>query len=248
MIDIDNISKHFQSARHRKDAPLLALDKVSFTAQRGRILALLGPNGAGKTTLMRIMAGIEQPSSGQVLVDNRLLEPGKPLPVSMVSDGLGLYPKLTGFENIAFFAELHGLTKVALEQAMVELNVALELEHLLQQATGTMSLGERMRIAIARALIHSPNIIILDEPMNGLDIEAVRRLRSFLSTLAHQQNKCIILSSHQMHEVERVADDVVILVNGKVKAYGTIPYLLARTQKNDFEEAFVQLAFEHDNE
>lgn len=248
MLKVDNITKTFRSAKTNQREMFVALDQVSFIAESGRILALLGPNGAGKTTLMRIMAGIETPSSGHVLVNKVHNNVAQKSIVSMVSDGFGLYPKLTGFENIAFFAKLHGLTSKAIEKAIVELNTALELKHLLQQSTGTMSLGERMRIAIARAMVHNPEIIILDEPMNGLDLQAVRRLRQFLSSLAYEQNKCIILSSHQMHEIERVADDVVILAKGKTKACGTIPELLEKTQKTDFEEAFLQLAFEDSSE
>lgn len=245
MIEVNALSKTFQSKQGNAKAVFKALDNVSFSANDGQITALLGPNGAGKTTLLRILSGLETANSGEITV-NQISGMFARKQLAYLSDGCGLYQRLTAYENIAYFGELHGLSKAQIAQRIALLSPPLNLEPLLARKVAGFSQGERMRVAIARALIHDPQTIVLDEPTNGLDLASVRKLRTFLQHLASPQggSKCILFSTHIMHEVEKIADQVVVIVKGQIKTIGTVAEISAQDAHADFEEAFVKLAFE----
>ena len=250
MIHVDQLAKRFEAPRRgwRRPAPAVqAVQNVSFTAHDGHILGLLGPNGAGKTTTLRLLAGLLPPDGGRMSVDGLDVaeRPREALArMGMLSDARGLYPRLTARENIVYFGRLQGLSAERAHERAGQLARMLEMEPLLDRRTEGFSQGERMKTSLARALVHDPANIVLDEPTNGLDVMATRALREALRFLrtAEGGGKCIVFSTHIMQEVERLCDSVVVVSQGCTVARGTVPELLAQTGLDDFESAFVQLA------
>ena len=225
-----------------------AVQDISLRAENGSITGLLGANGAGKTTTLRMLAGLVQPDSGRLLIDGRdvrLQRTAALAQLGMLSDARGLYPRLTARENIVYFARLHGLSDAQAQARADLLADLLDLRPLLGRATEGFSQGERVKTALARALVHDPANIVLDEPTNGLDVQATRALRETLRYLRSPAggSKCIVFSSHIMQEVERLCDQVLVIAQGRIVASGSVPELLQSTGQPDFEDAFVQLAF-----
>ncbi|MET0334253.1 MAG: ATP-binding cassette domain-containing protein [Rhizobacter sp.] len=253
MITIQGVSKQFAAPRtgwrlRRSADPVQAVSEVSFTAPDGRITGLLGPNGAGKTTTLRMLAGLITPDAGTLSVDG--LDVARQTRealarMGMLSDSRGLYPRLTARENIVYYGALHGMARDAAAARADELARLLDMVPLLDRRTEGFSQGERMKTALARALVHDPANIVLDEPTNGLDVVATRALRDTLRFLRTPEGgaKCIVFSTHIMQEVERLCDGVVVVSHGRTVATGTVPELLALTGQSDFEQAFVMLAF-----
>jgi sodium transport system ATP-binding protein len=246
MIDVQQLAKRFGQGRGRKAKVVQAVAAVSFTATDGRITGLLGPNGAGKTTSLRMIAGLIEPDSGRVQVDGIEVarSPQAALArMGVLSDARGLYPRLSARENIVYYGRLHGMADEAANARAEVLAEMLEMKPLLDRRTDGFSQGERMKTALARALVHDPQNIILDEPTNGLDVLATRSLREALRRLRDEHGKCIVFSTHIMQEVERLCDHVVVVSHGRTVAQGSVPSLCAQTGESDFEETFVRLAF-----
>jgi sodium transport system ATP-binding protein len=246
MIEVTSLRKRFRQGRGRRATEVLAVDGVAFRAGNGAITGLLGPNGAGKTTSLRMVAGLITPDEGGVSVDGFDVQraPVDALAqLGVLSDARGLYVRLTARENIRYFARLHGLTGEACEARIEALADALDMRALLDRRTDGFSQGERMKTALARALVHDPPNIILDEPTNGLDVLSTRSLRQVLRRLRDEHGKCIVLATHIMQEVERLCDQVVVVSGGRTVAQGTVAELSAQAGRDDFEEAFVSLAF-----
>ena len=246
MIEVQDLSRRFVQGRGRKARNVQAVDGVSFTAANGRITGLLGPNGAGKTTTLRMVAALLKPDAGRITVDgiDVAVQPQQALArMGVLSDARGLYTRLSARENILYFARLHGVPPEVAEARVEQLADMLDMRPLLDRRTEGFSQGERMKTALARALIHDPPNIILDEPTNGLDVLATRSLRESLKRLRDEQGKCIIFSTHIMQEVQRLCDQVVVVAQGRTVAQGTVDELSARTGLADFEETFVALAF-----
>jgi sodium transport system ATP-binding protein len=238
VITVERVAKSF-GAHHE----VRAVDAVSLTAPDGEITGLLGPNGAGKTTLLRVLATLIVPDAGSAHMDGRDVVRDRYAVrerVGVLSDARGLYPRLTARENIAYFGALHGLRGAALDARVDALLDTLGLRPLADRRTQGFSQGERMKVAIARALVHDPPNILLDEPTNGLDIMSVRALREQLRGL-RAAGKCLLFSSHVMQEVAALCDRIVILAHGRVVAHGTAAELVARTGAPTLEEAFVSL-------
>ena len=234
----------------RRTAPRIvhAVKDVNLHAPDGHITGLLGPNGAGKTTSLRMLAGLISPDAGRISVDgiDVTAQPRAALArMGVLSDARGLYPRLTARENIVYYGRLQGMDRDAAHARAEALAQMLEMRALLERRTEGFSQGERMKTALARALVHDPANIGLDEPTNGLDVLATRALRDSLRWLRTPEGgaKCIVFSTHIMQEVERLCDSVVVVAHGRTVAAGTVPELLAQTQQQDFEEAFVKLAF-----
>lgn len=257
MIVVDGLAKRLAApARSLRDAlmrqpvqpGIAAVGHISFTAADGFITGLLGPNGAGKTTTLRMLAGLISPDAGRMSVDGIDVSsrPRETLArMGVLSDARGLYPRLTARENIVYYGALQGLGRDQAEARAEVLADMLALKPLLDRRTEGFSQGERMKIALARALVHDPANIVLDEPTNGLDVPATRSLRESLRYLrtAEGGGKCIVFSTHIMQEAQRLCDHVVVVSHGRSVAAGTVDELLAQTGQSDFEEAFVQLAF-----
>ena len=235
MIEVKNLHKAFGEVK--------AVDGVSFTARDGEITGLLGPNGAGKTTTLRMLYTLMQPDSGQVLVDG-MDAARDPVAVRRVlgvlPDARGLYKRLTARENIDYFARLHGIEDTTLHARREALVDALEMRDILDRRTEGFSQGQRVKTAIARALVHDPKNIILDEPTNGLDVMSTRGLRRFMQQLKGE-GRCVLFSSHIMQEVAALCDRIVVIARGRVVADETPDALRAQTGESNLEDAFVKI-------
>ncbi len=248
MIEVESLQRRFVQGRWRHTRVVQAVAGVSFRAEDACITGLLGSNGAGKTTTLRMVAALLLPDEGQVRVDgiDVTAQPAQALArLGVLSDARGLYPRLTARENIVYYGRLHGMAAAAADARAEQLAHTLDMRPLLDRRTEGFSQGERMKTALARALVHDPPNIILDEPTNGLDVMATRALREALRRLRDEQGKCIVFSTHIMQEVERLCDQVVVMAAGRAVATGSVAELCARCGTRDFEQAFVALAFEH---
>jgi sodium transport system ATP-binding protein len=246
MIAVQGLSKRFVQGRGAAARVVQAVDGVSWQAADGAITGVLGPNGAGKTTMLRMVAALIAPDAGRAVVDgiDVAADPRAALArMGVLSDARGLYPRLTARENIVYYGRLHGMNDAAAGARADVLAAMLDMRPLLDRRTEGFSQGERMKTALARALVHDPVNIILDEPTNGLDVLATRSLRDALRRLRDEQGKCIVFSTHIMQEVERLCDRVVVVSHGRTVADGTVDELARQTGLTDFEETFVQLAF-----
>lgn len=237
MIDAQSLRKTFNKGK------VVAVDEVSFTAADGQITGLLGPNGAGKTTTLRMLYTLLEPDSGQMRVDG--IDPREqPIEVKralgVVPDSRGLYDRLTARENIAYYGKLHGLDKAIIRQRTDEFIEVLDIGGFIDRKTEGFSQGQRVKVAIARALIHQPRTILLDEPSNGLDVMTTRALRHFLADLK-RKGHCVVLSTHIMQEVAALCDRIVIIARGRVAANGSADQLRQRAGEDSLEDAFVKL-------
>jgi sodium transport system ATP-binding protein len=235
LIEAEGLCKRFGT--------VAAVSGVSLRALDGGITGLLGPNGAGKSTTLRILYTVLSPDAGDARIDG----------ISVVTDpvaarrhmgvlphGAGLYPNLTARENVLYFGALHGLTRVERRSRTTELIRQLEMEEFADRPARGFSQGQRIKTALARALIHRPRNILLDEPTNGLDVMAVRTLRALLQQL-RAAGHCILFSSHVMQEIAALCDDVIVIAHGVVAAQGTPAELRSRAGTESLEEAFVRL-------
>jgi sodium transport system ATP-binding protein len=227
---------------HKRFGAITAVEDVSLTARDGRITGLLGPNGAGKSTTLRMLYTVLQPDSGDAFIDGisaaeHSLEARRRMGV--LPHGAGVYPHLTARENIQYFGELHGLTRADCAQRAAQMIELLEMADFADRQAKGFSQGQRLKTALARAMVHGPQNILLDEPTNGLDVMAVRTLRALLLKLK-ASGRCILFSSHVMQEVGAVCDEVVVIAAGKVVACGTPEQLRERAGTPDLEEAFVR--------
>ncbi|HAU80642.1 ATP-binding cassette domain-containing protein [Stenotrophomonas sp. TWI273] len=238
MIVAENLHKAFKT----KTGLIQAVQNVGFQAEDGRITGLLGPNGAGKTTTMRMLYTLMKPDQGRVLVDgiDAAVDPvAVRRQLAVLPDARGVYKRLTARENIAYFGQLHGMSAARIRERTKVLCTALEMEDILDRQTEGFSQGQRTKTAIARALVHDPRNVILDEPTNGLDVMTTRALRGFLRGL-RDEGRCVIFSSHIMQEVAALCDHVVIIAQGTVMAAGSADELRAQTGESNLEDAFVK--------
>lgn len=228
---------------HKAFGDIVAVDDVSFTARDGEITGILGPNGAGKTTALRMLYTLMTPDSGRVSVDgiDAAVDPvGVRRQLGVLPDARGLYKRLTAGENISYFARLHEIDDATRHQRLGNLVNALGMDAIINRRTEGFSQGERVKTAIARALIHNPHNIILDEPTNGLDVMATRALRTFMRHL-RDEGRCVLFSSHIMQEVAALCDRIVVIAGGRVIADAAPQELREQTGKENLEDAFVKL-------
>lgn len=235
MISVEHLQKRFGDR--------VAVEDVTFEAKDGHVTGLLGPNGAGKTTTLRMLYGLIQPDGGAAKVDG--LEVARsPLEarrrMGVLPDLRGLYPRLTTREHVRYFGRLHGLWGAELEKKIDALSELLDLSELMPRRTDGFSQGERMKVAIARALVHGPKNVILDEPTNGLDVMSTRAMRALIHRL-REAGSCVLFSSHVMQEVSALCDRIVVIAKGRVVAEGTPEELLRAAGKASLEDAFVAL-------
>ncbi len=235
MIEVTELEKSFGRVH--------ALQGVNFTAPDGMITGLLGPNGAGKTTTLRILYTLLTPDRGTACVDgldvvhSRLLVQRR---IGALPDTHGIYPRLTARENIRYFGNLHGMEGPQLEGTIFHLSELLEMEDFIDRRAEGFSTGQRMKVAIARALVHGPRNIMLDEPTSGLDVMSTRAMRNLIRRLK-DEGCCVLFSSHIMQEVSALCDQIVVISSGRVVACGSDEELKALTGKTNLEDAFVAL-------
>jgi sodium transport system ATP-binding protein len=235
MLEARGLNKSFGS--------VAAVRGVSFTARDGQITGLLGPNGAGKSTTLRMLYTVLKPDSGDALIDQVSVR-ADPLAarraIGVLSHGAGIYNHLTARENIAYFGELHGMTRADRAARADELIELLEMQEFAGRRAKGFSQGQKLKTALARALVHRPRNVLLDEPTNGLDVLAVRSLRKLLSQL-RESGHCVLFSSHVMHEVDQLCDEVVVISGGQVVAAGALAEIRQRAGNAQLEDAFVSL-------
>ena len=235
MIEIENIRKSFGKVQ--------AVDDATFTAHDGEITTLLGANGSGKSTTMRAISGLIEVDSGKAMVDE-IHVARKPIAarkkLGVFPDQFGLYPRLTAKEEITYFARFHGLTGRRFRKALDEVVALLNMEDIIDRRTTGFSQGQRMKVALARTLIHDPQNLMLDEPARGLDVMNIRLLRKILLD-RRDAGRCVLMSSHVMAEVHELSDRVIIIDAGKVIADAPPDALIADTGASSLEDAFVTL-------
>lgn len=235
MITVRNLSKSFGKVKAVRD--------ISFEARDGEITGLLGPNGAGKTTTLRMLYSLLPPDTGEIRIDG--LDPTRDAmeikrTLGVVPDGRGLYGRMTARENVAYYGELHGMDQTTIRDRIDELIATLDMEDFIDRRTEGFSQGQRVKVAIARAVIHQPQTVLLDEPSNGLDVMSTRALRAYIRDLKTQGHS-VVLSTHIMQEVAALCDRIVIIAAGKIAADGTQEELLERSGSTTIEDAFVRL-------
>jgi sodium transport system ATP-binding protein len=233
MIQVQNLSKSFGKIK--------AVNHVSFSALDGQVTGLLGPNGAGKSTILRMLYTLFKPDEGTAQVDGYDVS-RFPLEVKkrigVLADARGIYPRLTARENIRYYGYLHGVEKGALEKQIDMLIHLLDMQSIADRKAKGFSTGEKLKVAIARALVHNPQNVLLDEPTNGLDVISTRAMRRLILRLK-EEGKCILLTSHIMQEVAALCDHIVIISQGNITASGTADELRQLTGQSDLEDAFV---------
>jgi sodium transport system ATP-binding protein len=235
MIEVQEVRKQF--------GPVKALGGVSFAARDGQITALLGPNGAGKTTLLRTLVGLLKRDHGSIAIDG--VDPEKdPLAVrrniGFLTDQFGLYERLSTREYLRYFGELNGMDGASLRRRIDEVAGLLQMEDILERRAKGFSQGQRIKVALARTLLHRPRHLLLDEPSRGLDVMSTRALRHALSTL-RAEGCCVIMATHVMQEVTHLCDDVIVIAKGHTVAQGSPEDLCRRTGIANLEDAFVSL-------
>lgn len=227
---------------HRSFGDVKALSGVSFDANDGRITGLLGPNGAGKSTTLRILYTVLTPDQGSATIDGadvvtQSLEARSK--IGTLPHGAGLYPHLTARENIVYYARLYGMDCALIDEKVQDVIDQLDIRDFADRRTKGFSQGQRTKVALARALVHGPQNIILDEPSNGLDVMAIRSLRELIRSLK-EAGKCVLFSSHVMQEVAALCDEIVIIAEGQVALHDTPDGIRNTTGYDDLEEAFVK--------
>jgi len=240
VIEVEALAKRF--------GPVEAVREVSFTAADGRITGLLGPNGAGKSTTLRMLYTVLRPDSGSARIDGTdvIADPlAARRSIGVLPHSAGIYRQLTARENIRFYGELHGLAPALLRRRIDELVERLDMTEFADRRADGFSQGQRIKVALARALVHSPRNVLLDEPTNGLDVMATRALRELIRGL-RAEGHCVLFSSHVMQEVAALCDDVVIIDHGRVAASGSPEALQARFGGASLEETFVRVLGERE--
>jgi sodium transport system ATP-binding protein len=233
MIKVQELEKSFDNR--------VVVRKLSFQAPDGVITGLLGSNGAGKTTTLRMICGVLKPNSGSLLIDDVAVDSlARQRRLGALLDHMGVYSRLTVRENLVYFGRLRGMSSTFLKERVSQVISILGLDSIADRRTLGFSQGERMKTALGRAILHSPQNLLLDEPTNGLDIPTVRSLRDFLRRL-RDAGACVVFSSHVLDEVRALCDNVVIISSGSLIAQGSPAELCSQTNTASLEDAFVKL-------
>lgn len=233
MIEVEQLAKRFGDVHAVRD--------VGFIAPNGEVTGLLGPNGAGKTTAMRMISGLLRPDVGAVRVQGVDVH-AEPFQarrlLGVLPDARGLYPRLTAREHLEYFGALHGVAPDLLSARINRLSERLGMAGIIDRRVAGFSQGERMKVALARALVHDPPCVLLDEPTNGLDVMSTRAVRDMVRGLK-EEGRCVIFSSHIMQEIAALCDRIVVVVHGRVALSGTAEELMEATGTDGLEDAFV---------
>ncbi len=240
MIQVNHLTKVFQDKKRGK---ITAVNNINFHCQRGQIFGLLGPNGAGKTTTLRILATMMAPTSGEVLVSGyNVVKAAHKVrqSIGFLSGETGLYDRFTPRETVHFFGRINGLTKQEIDKRITEIFHILGMNHFQDVRVDKLSTGMKQKLSIARAIIHDPPVLILDEPTVGLDVITARVVIDYIREFK-KQGKCIIFSTHQMHEAEKLCDEIAVIHLGKLLSMGTLEDLKKRFPVGDMEEIFFKL-------
>ncbi len=228
---------------HKSFGKVKAVRGISFEVRDGEITGLLGPNGAGKTTTLRMLYSLLPPDEGEIRIDG--LDPTQDAmaikrTLGVVPDSRGLYTRMSARENIAYYGELHGMSPGEIDQRIEELVTTLDMGDFIERRTQGFSQGQRVKVAIARAMVHKPQTVLLDEPSNGLDVMTTRALRRYMLALKSHGHS-VVLSTHIMQEVAALCDRIIIIAQGEIAANGSAAELLEQSGCSTLEDAFVRL-------
>ena len=235
MIEVSELRKSF--------GKVVAVDNVSFQAPDGCITGLLGPNGAGKTTTIRMLSGLFGAERGEARIDgiDLFVDPAAgQRRIGVLPDAHGLYPRLTAREHLRYFGRLRGIDGPQLDRSIDGLIKLLDMRAVADRRVHGFSQGERLKVAIGRALVHDPPNVLLDEPTTGLDVMSTRAMRGFIRRL-REEGKCVLFSSHIMQEVSALCERIVVIAHGRVVASGSPADLCRTTGQQELEEAFVSV-------
>jgi len=221
----------------------VAVDKVNIECQPGKIFGLLGLNGAGKTTLMRLLSTVLKPTSGtakvngfDILTDSQKVKAN----IGFLSSDTALYPRLTAEETVTYFARLNGIEEEIIQKRLENIFKIFDMENFRDRRVDKLSSGMKQKVSLARTIIHDPEVLILDEPTLGLDVITSKNIIQFIRR-SKDENKCILFSTHIMHEAEKLCDEIAIIHRGKILAAGTLEKLQSETRLKDLDEVFVKL-------
>lgn len=236
MLKVTNLTKTFKNTT--------VVDDISFQVKPGEIVGLLGENGAGKTTTLRMISTMLKISSGEAIV-NGYLASKEPIKVRkeigiLFGGDVGLYDRLTARENIKYFANLYGIDNKSADDRINELSKRFEMDEFIDKKVAKFSRGMKQKVSIARSIVHSPNVMLFDEPSTGLDVTAARTVHEFILK-CKEEGKTILFSSHSMAEVEKLCDRVVIINKGKLLEDCNLETLKIKYDSEDLEEVFVSL-------
>ena len=221
----------------------MAVDKVDMECQPGKIFGLLGLNGAGKTTLMRLLSTVLKPTSGtakvngfDILTDSQKVKAS----IGFLSSDTALYPRLTAEETVTYFARLNGIEEEVIQKRIENIFKIFDMENFRDRRVDKLSSGMKQKVSLARTIIHDPEVLILDEPTLGLDVITSKNIIQFIRR-AKEENKCVLFSTHIMHEAEKLCDEIAIIHRGKILAVGTLEKLQSETRLKDLDEVFIKL-------
>ena len=223
---------------------ILAVKNINFSIEKNKTLGLLGPNGCGKTTSIGMMLGLITPSSGMVLINNQILNTTNRISLlgmmNFASPYIELPKKLTVFQNLKVYAKLYGVSNI--NQRIDEMTEDLNLKDFLNKKTGELSSGQKNRVSLAKSLINNPKLLFLDEPTASLDPDVGDFVRGYLESYKAKNELTILLASHNMREVERLCDNIVMMKKGEIVDKGTCEELIIKHGRNNLEETFLKIA------
>jgi len=251
MIEVKNLTKEFVKInKQKKKITFKADNNITFTAGDGEIVGILGPNGAGKTTLLRMIAGIMNPTSGEIKIDNRTYQEDEikiKKQIAFLSGNTKLYKDLSCYELLKMCGDYYELPKEKVEKRISEISKRLDLEKFMNQRIGSLSTGQTQRIGLARCILHDPTYYILDEATGGLDIISSKVILDFIKE-EKNRGKCILYSTHYMEEAENICDRVVMIHEGKVLKIDTPKKIVEETHTTNLRDAFFALIGGVENE
>jgi len=244
MLEVKNVTKKFvKKNKNNQLEEFLADNDISFTAKEGEVVGIIGPNGAGKTTLLRMIAGIMEPTSGEVLIDSKTHQEdmiGIKKKIAFLSGNTKLYKDISPYELLEMTGSYYEVDKKTLEKRIKAIVKKFNMESFLHQKIATLSTGQYQRTSIARCLVHNPEYYILDEATSGLDVISSKSILDFIKEVK-QENKCIIYSTHYMEEAENICDKIVMINKGKVIAQGTPTEICKKTKTTNLRDSFFAL-------
>ena len=244
MIEVRNVTKKFvKKNKNNQSEEFLADNDISFTAKEGEVVGIIGPNGAGKTTLLRMIAGIMEPTSGEVLIDSKTHQEdmiGIKKKIAFLSGNTKLYKDISPYELLEMTGSYYEVDKKTLEKRIKAIVKKFNMESFLHQKIATLSTGQYQRTSIARCLVHNPEYYILDEATSGLDVISSKSILDFIKEVK-EENKYIIYSTHYMEEAENICDKIVMINKGKVIAQGTPTEICKKTKTTNLRDSFFAL-------
>lgn len=244
MLEVRNVTKKFiKKNKNNQVEEFKADDNISFTAKEGEVVGIIGPNGAGKTTLLRMIAGIMEPTSGEILIDNKTYQEcmiGIKKKIAFLSGNTKLYKDISPYELLEMAGNYYEVDQKTLEKRIKAIVKKFNMSSFLNQKISTLSTGQYQRTSIARCLVHNPDYYILDEATSGLDVISSKSILDFIKEVK-KENKCIIYSTHYMEEAESICDKIVMINKGKVIAQGTPTEICKNTKTTNLRDSFFTL-------